>query len=274
MKKIAVFLCIAFLLTSCGSVSTPPVTSVESPSLTESVQAPSDTELSHELAMLKGYVVMDEGDVRHNAGVWSSFLNDIKSGKSSTVTVVAFTQDDSGYNYIKYDLIFDGSLYTVSYNRNGEMISDSAAELVYQSGELDSTMEPYDMYERYCLNDLIVYNDFIAQPDFEGVEEIFLHDKEHNPPIRSYTGAELQPVFELLMSAEYVAEPDFYLYGMKLLMTNRDGKDLVIELDLKQGFYRYGMQTYFYGDVADMFAALGIEQWPDSVLTEFAEFLD
>ena len=274
MKKIVSLLCFAFLMTSCGLDTIPPVPTSESRAQTEPEETSSEMTLSHEIAMLEGYVVMDEGDVRHNAGVWSSFLDDIKSEKSSAVTVVAFSQDDSGYSYVKYAVSFDGALYTVFYNRNGEAISDSATELVYQSGELDSTMEPYDMYERYCLNDLIVYNDYIAQPDFEGVEEIFLHDKEYNSPIRTYTGAELQSVLELLMSAEYMAEPEFYLYGVKLLMTNRDGKDLVIELDLKQGFYRYGMQNYFYGDVTDMLAALGLDQWPDSILTEFAEFLD
>ena len=80
---------------------------------------------------------------------------------------------------------------------------------------------------------------------------------------------------ELLWNAEYVpSEPDDYVYGMKLLMTNRDGKELVIELDLKQGYYRYGMQNYHYGEVEDLFAVLQIEAWPDSVLEEFKDFLN
>ena len=92
----------------------------------------------------------------------------------------------------------------------------------------------------------------------------------------SYTdGESIDSILQLLMTAEYLpAEPENYVYGMKLLMTNRDGKQLVIELDLNQGVYRYGMQNYEYGKVSEMLSALGLEQWPEEVLEEYGVYLN
>lgn len=265
MKKIIALLCMLLLLSGCGT----------DPSETTAMQTEPETVLSHEIAMLEGYVVMDEGDVRHNAGNWLTFLDECGAGNSASITVVSFVLEESGYTYVKYDLSFDGSTYTVEYIMDGEKVRDSSPELVYLTGRLEPAMEPYDSYECYCLNDLVVYKDLIAEPDFEGVSDIFLHSKEGEPPIKAYSGDAMQPILELLWTAQYVpCEPENYVYGMKLLMTNRDGKELVIELDLKQGFYRYGMQNYQYGEVSDMFAALGIEQWPASVLEEFSDLLE
>ena len=277
MKRLCCILCLLMLMTGCGANGAEQVT----PLSTESVPVPVQTEktqqetiLSHELAMLEGYVVMDEGDVRHNTDVWVNFLDTCEAGNATSVTVVSFFLEDAGYDYVKYVLNFDGSIYTVDYERNGELLQESAPELTYSTGLLDSSNEPYDSYERYALNDVVIYTDLIASPEFEGVKEIYLHDKEGNPPINTYTGDALQPILELLWTAKYVpCEPENYVYGMKLLMTNRDGKELVIELDLNKGFYRYGMQTYKYGEVSNMLAALKMEQWPDSVLAEFGDYL-
>ena len=273
MKKILIFLCLLLLLTGCRNEDIVPTVSGSVEHVTESAsteQPQTSVILSHELAMLEGYVVMDEGDVRHNAGNWVKFLDACEAGDHASVTVVSFVLKDAGYTYTKYDLTFDGSIYTVVYEKDGELFRESAPELVYGTGRLEESREPYDSYEQYALNDVIVYTDLIAEPDFEGVSEIHLHAKEGEPPVKTFTEDSMQPVLELLWEADYVAaEPEDYIYGMKLLMTNRDGKELVIELDLKQGYYRYGTQNYQYGQVSDMLAALELEHWPDSVLNEF-----
>lgn len=154
-------------------------------------------------------------------------------------------------------------------------MTESAEMLILEKGTYDDTMEPYDCYEAYTLNDVVLYCDKIAEPDFEGVKEIYLHAKEGDPPIKSYCTVEkVDPVLQLLMGARWMAaEPTDYVYGMKLLMTNRDGKELVLELDLIHGTFRYGTQCYSYGEVSDLFEALGIEQWPDSVIEEFRPFI-
>lgn len=278
MKKIIVLLLVMLLLTSCGSsegnipetVATEPM-----PTAGETQDVQLQEFLSHELAMIQGYVVMDEGDVRHNVGNWVNFLKSCKDGEQAAVTVVQFLPGEAGYNYVKYDVSFDGETYLAEYVKDGISISETASELVYTAGKVDDSVEPYDSYERYCLNELVICEDLIAEPDFEGVNEIFLHAKEGEPAIQSYTGDTMQPIMELLWNANYVpCEPENYVYGIKLLMANRDGKELVIELDLNQGYYRYGMQNYKYGEVADMLSALGIDQWPDSVLKEFGELVN
>ena len=273
MKWIAMLVCLMLLAGCAGAAEETTAPTETEPA--ETVMEIPETVLSHEIAMLEGYVVMDEGDVRHNAGNWLAFLEESEAGNPAAVTVVDFTLEESGYTYVKYDLSFDGSMYAVEYEKDGETFIDSASQLDHAREDLEDTAEPYDSYEQYSLNGLVLYKDLIAEPDFEGVTEIFLHAKEGEPAISTYTGESLQGILELLWTAEYVpCEPDNYVYGMKLLMTNRDGQELVIELDLNQGYYRYGMQNYHYGEVADMLAVLNLDQWPDSVLNEYAAYLE
>ena len=241
------------------------------------VTVPSETEmeypLSQEMAMLEGYVVMQDGDVRHNAGSWFDFLEKSRAGEPCAVTVVQFAFESE---YVRYDVSFDNNTYSVSFEKDGQLVTETSQVLVIDDGLCQDTEEPYDSYEAYLLNDILLYRDLIAQPDYEGVTEIFLHAKEGDPPVKSYQDAEsVESILQLLMAAEYVSvEPENYVYGMKLLMTNRDGKELVLELDLNQGNYRYGMQTYTYGETCELLAVLGMEQWPDSVLKEFASFIN
>lgn len=275
MKKLAVILCAVLLLTACAKE---PLAMTTVPAETEMpVTVPSETEmeypLSQEMAMLEGYVVMQDGDVRHNAGSWFDFLEKSRAGEPCEVTVVQFAFESE---YVRYDVTFDNNTYSVSFEKDGQLVTETSQVLVIDDGLCQDMEEPYDSYEAYLLNDILLYRDLIAQPDYEGVTEIFLHAKEGDPPVKSYQDAEsVESILELLMAAEYVSvEPENYVYGMKLLMTNRDGKELVLELDLNQGNYRYGMQTYTYGDTCELLAVLGMEQWPDSVLKEFASFIN
>lgn len=276
MKTGIVMLCLAVLLTGCWA-DREEVTAQygEQTSQTQSVETGEHKQqenLSQEMAMLEGFVVMQDGDVRHNAGSWFDFLEKSRAGENCTVTVVQFS---SGEDYVRCELGFDGNDYTLFLEKDGQLTIETSQVLVIENGLWKDTEEPYDRYEAYLLNDIVLYRDLIAEPDFEGVTEVFLHAKEGEPPVKSYlTIEETDPVLQLLMTAEYVpVEPEDYVYGMKLLMTNRDGKELVIELDLNRGYYRYGMQTYAYGEVTDMLAALGLTQWPDSVLKEFSDFI-
>lgn len=232
--------------------------------------------ISQEMAMLEGYVVMQDGDVHHNVAAWMTFLEQCEAGGTATVTVVQFTQGETGSDYIRYDLSFDGDDYAVSFEKDGKTITETSQVLIIDTGLCDDTLEPYDSYVQYSLNDIILYRDLIAVPDYEGVTEIFLHAKEGEPALETYTDPEaVDGILQLLMTADYIpAEPENYVYGMKLLMTNRDGKRMVIELDLNQGVYRYGMQNYEYGRVSEMLAVLDLEQWPEAVLNEYSAYLN
>lgn len=279
MKKLLIFLLAALLLAGCGpqepmtveteASDTAPTVVTE---ISETQEPGNSTFFSQEMAMLEGYVVMQDGDVRHNAGSWFSFLN----GETDSVTVMQYTWTDAGSACVRYDLAFDGTDYTVSFEKDGQTVKEASQVIQHKTGTCDETQEPYDSYVAYTLNDIVLYRDLIAEPDFEGVKEIHLHAKESEPPVKVYQGTdEMDPILQLLMTAEYMpVDPENYIYGMKLLMTNRDGKELVIELDISQGTYRYGMQTYFYGNVEDMLAALGMEDWPESVKEECGTVID
>ena len=276
-KRMYLILCVlaCIVLAACGSIASENNAETETVSGTENIEEVFSThpEYSQEQAMLEGFVVMQDGDVRHNAGAWFDFLASCGEGKPAHVTVAQYTTGDSGACY--YDVTFDGSAYTAAFEQDGRYTAETAEVLVRENGSCDDTMEPYDSYEAYLLNGIVLYRDLMAEPDYEGVTEIFLHAKEGKPPLKTYTGEAAGNILQLLMTADYLpAEPEDYLYGMKLLMTNRDGKELVIELDLRQGNYRYGMQTYAYGEVADLLAALEMDRWPDPVLEEFGEFLN
>lgn len=273
MKKMIVLLGVILFLTACAKE---PQTMTTIPAETELPVSTAEPEaeypLSQEMALLEGYVVMQDGDVRHNAGSWFDFLEKCRAGENCAVTVVQFESDSE---CTRYDVGFDGNDYMVSFEKDGQVVMEVSQVLVIENGLCHDTAEPYDLYEAYLLNDIVLYRDLIAQPDFEGVAEIFLHAKEGEPPVRSYTKpASVEPLLQLLMTAKYASvEPENYVYGMKLIMTNRDGKELVLELDLNRGNYRYGMQTYTYGAVSDLLAVLGLEQWPESVREEFKDYL-
>ena len=278
--RILSVLLLGLVLAGCGEAPAKTAVPAETRTVTETATVPevqTEPELfySQEMAMIDGCIVMQDGDVRHNAGSWFAFLESCQAGETSEVTVAQYTMGAAGSDCVIYDLTFDGNDYTVSFEKDGQMVTEASQVLVMDTGLCDATMEPYDSYEQYSLNGIVLYRDVIAQPDYEGVQEIALHAKEGEPPVKSYTAPdEVDRILQLLMSAEYIpCEPEGYVYGMKLLMTNRDGKPLVIELDLRQGVYRYGMQNYQYGEVADLFAALGIDQWPERVLEEFSGFL-
>ena len=276
MKWLMIVMCVILLAGCAGEADVPAVpTETEPAVIAEEIPETQPSEIiSQEMAMLEGYVVIEAGDVRHNAGSWVKFLEACEAGQTASVTLVWFELGEAGYTHVRYNLHFDGSSYAVGYEKDGMEVQAFADELVYTSGKLEADMDPYDSFESWSLHDVVLYQDMIAEPDFEGVQEIFLHEKEGEPPIGTYSGDSLQPILELLWNAEYVPhEPEDYVYGMKLLMTNRDGKELVIELELNQGYYRYGMQNYCYGDVADLFAALGMEGWPESVLKEYGAYL-
>ena len=152
MKHLGYFLCLVLLLTGCTVNHPAEEPSIATQPATEFQEDEEPTVLSHEIAMLEGYVVVDEGDVRHNAGNWMKFLDACNAGEHAAVSVVSFTLGESGYTYIKYDLTFDGSMYAVEYVMDGELVRETATDLVYSTGVLESSEEPYDSYEQYALN--------------------------------------------------------------------------------------------------------------------------
>lgn len=234
---------------------------------------------SQEQAMIDGCLVMQDGDVTHNQSNWMRFMEAVQRGEPAQIKAAHYFRGEEGFSYRTYDIAFDGDVFTVSCKEDaGESLRVYSA-LQQMEGALDETWEPYDSFLRFTLSNetenLIIYEDLIAEPDYSGVQQIAFHLKEGEPPLISYEDeASVAGILKLLTSAAYTTcPPEDYILGVKLIMTNGSGKELVIELDLTQGVCRYGMQFYKYGTLEDLFSALGIRKWPEEVYAEYGYYL-
>ena len=271
-----ILLCVLLFLVGCAANHTEIATESIGIEATSDMCAAEPAKYSQEQAMIEGFLVMQLGDVRYNQQNWFAFLEKTRAGENAELKVIHFFDDGNGWGQILYELSYDGLNYTVCYEKDGQQVTDTAAILIEESGELADTDEPYDTYQRYRLNDLILYEDRVIVPVFDAHKPLSLHAKEGDPALRDYImPEEISAIVSLLSAAEYVpSEPEDYLYGMKLLTADDGGNGIVIELDLRYGNYRYGTQVFHYGEVADLLAVLGIEEWPDSVLAEYKDFLN
>lgn len=288
MKKMLACVLAAAILGGCAaqkSVPTEPaVVETTVPAVTEisETQAQQNSEIfSQEMAMIEGYVVMQDGDVRHNQRNWFDFVKSCENGEPASVKVAHYAFTDTGTNSMLYNLDYDGSLYTVTYTLDTEPQTEQFTHLVLSWKNFDDTTASYDVCQRYTLSNteewtpgLVIYEDLIANPDYSGVTEICLHAKEGEPPVKTYTGTDAEAVLALLEGASYLpCPPEEYAYCMKLIMVNGEGKEIGIELEMSSGICRYGMQVYEYGSLADMFEVLGMEDWPESVKEEFGAYI-
>ena len=232
MKSLRIFIILISLLLLTACAVQKPSDTIPSTISTEvetSVTEVTEPEIlwNCEQAMIEGFLVMRDGDVLHNQGNWFAFLESAKAGEPAEICVMDFTYTENGSVYNRYDLSHDGKQYVLQYEKDGELVTEHASDLTYTEGELDGALEPYDRYQRYTFNDLVLYQDLIAEPDYTGVTEIRLHEKEGHPPVRIYSdSASVEAVLDLLKGAEYLpVEPD-YMYCMKLIMNNAEGTSL------------------------------------------------
>lgn len=236
--------------------------------------------ISQEQAMLSGFVVVQDGDVRENQNRWQAYMEATEKKEPVSITVMHYRRTEVGFAQTRYDLAYDGSLYHLTIMENGEKKGKSYAQLLKQQEPLDESWEPYDSVIRYVLRDsdksMILFEDLIAETDLNGVTEIYFHLKESEPALKRITDADqVKNILSLLNHAEYLpGDPQNYYYGVKLITTNGKGEQLVLELDLNKGNYRYGMQTYCYGDVSDMLSLLEFERWPDEVYEEHGIYIE
>lgn len=281
-KSCILILLIFLLLVGCSPAP------AESPSAEET--APETTEavpqypaLSQEQAMIEGYVVMVDGDVRHNQHNFITFEETARQGIPVSVKLAHYNQGENGTECILYDLAFDGTNYLLTTGGETYSFSDlSSGTFIHKKPkELSPYPEPYNAAEIYRLfNDdnlnklegIEIYKDLTVHPDLTGITEVGLYLKEGDPPLKTFTGDDAKTVVNFLEYAitRYLsAPPTQYLYGAKLIMVNGEGQELVFELELNEPIIRYGMQHYEYYRMFELFDALDISGWPDEVWTEY-----
>ena len=150
MKRYLAILLIGMLLSGCA-VKEPAATQMP---VTEPVPVleptePAAMEYSQEMAMLEGFLVMQLGDVRHNQQNWFNFLEKARAGEQSQLNVIHFFDNGSDWGQIFYELSFDGTNFAVHYQKDGEIVTDLASTLIEETGILEDSAEPYDVYHRF-----------------------------------------------------------------------------------------------------------------------------
>lgn len=285
-RKPYILILIVLLLLLAGCSPAPAETPTTESTPPESAEAaPQQPPLSQEQAMLEGYVVMVDGDVRYNQQNFITFEDTAKQGIPVSVKLAHYNQGETGTECILYDLAFDGTNYLLTtggetYSYSG--LSNGGIYTHRDPKELCPYPEPYNSAQKYILTNenyqngeaepIEIYQDLIVMPDLTGITEVGLYLKEGDPPLKTYTGEEAQTVvnfFEYVTMRYLSAPPTQYLYGAKLIMVNGEGQELVFELELNEPIVRYGMQHYEYFRMFDLFDALDIPGWPDEVWAEY-----
>ena len=127
------------------------------------VQPGSVLEYNQEQAMLDGCVVIEDFDVRYNQDSWQNFLELTEAGVETAVTVVHYTEEESETTYIRYGVIFDGSVYTLKITAGEQQLTHTFTGLERKSGKYDQWTNGRDSYIRYTLTggtdtpDVLIY---------------------------------------------------------------------------------------------------------------------
>ena len=238
-------------------------------------------EYSHEQAMLDGCVVMEDFDVLYNQDSWQNFVELAEAGAETAVTVVHYTEEESETTYIRYGVIFDGSVYTLKITAGEQQLTHTFTGLERKSGKYDQWTNGRDSYIRYTLTggmdtqDVLIYNDGITTPPLSQANSFDFHLKEGEPPLAVYEDPdEVKAIVDLLERAEYMeVPPSGYVLGVSLFFEMENGEKARLEMDILQGVYRYHDSYYRYGEVSDLFQVLGITQWPEEVQQEYYGYL-
>ena len=245
------------------------------------VQPGSVLEYNLEQAMLDGCVVIEDFDVRYNQDSWQNFLELTEAGVETAVTVVHYTEEESETTYIRYGVIFDGSVYTLKITSGEQQLTHTFTGLERKSGKYDIWTNGRDRYIYYALTggmdtpDVLIYNDGITTPPLSQANSFDFHLKEGEPPLAVYEDpAEVEAIVDLLERAEYMeVPPSGYVLGVSLFFEMQNGQKARLEMDILQGVYRYKDSYYRYGEVSDLFQVLGITQWPEEVQQEYYGYL-
>ena len=241
----------------------------------------SETFYNQEQAMLDGCVVIQDFDVLYNQDSWQNFVELTEAGAETAVTVVHYTEEESDTTYVRYGVIFDGSVYTLKITSGEQQLTHTFTGLERKSGKYDIWTNGRDRYIYYALTggmdtpDVVIYNDGITTPPLSEANSFDFHLKEGEPPLAVYEEpTEVEAIVNLLERAEYMeVPPSGYVLGVSLFFEMRNGQKARLEMDILQGVYRYKDSYYRYGEVSDLFQVLGITQWPEEVQQEYYGYL-
>jgi len=249
---------------------------------------------SGEQAMIDGCFVAADSAARENKDLFHKFVQDSWQGSPGFIRIVDWHYGDTSY-YMAYDLVFDGSMYTLTWYQDGQLRSREFPYIRYFFGENDDmSYEHYvlihdEMIDRNIWGDMLsshesiyidhmtVFSNYAAIPkmpqipaelekavlEFEGEELVSTTDFDR-----------LEKLYLLFTEAELLGyEPKTHSVGvgLNLILTAQNGETITIELDPDSDICRIDGEFIFYGAydepdyIEKLWYYLDIEAWPDAV---------
>ena len=255
---------------------------------------------SGEQAMLDGCFVQADGVARENKELFHQFAEVTRQGVPSSIRIVNWYYGEDSH-YDAFDLNYDGSVYTITWLADGQRYSRQFQYLMHFSGEKERENMAYDRYEHYVLvndNTLIwndiwgnlissakptpidhmtVYSDYTYLPKKPQIPTDLVQaalEFEGEVLVTTTDFDRLEKLYILFSEAEFLGyEPKTHSIGvgLHLILTTRDGKSIIIELDPDSDLCRIGGEYVFYGAydepdyIEKLWYYLDIESWPEAV---------
>ena len=257
-----------------------------------------------EQATIDGCVVFRNSDIRDNAEYFTAFVDTVSHGAPIAVRTAWFS-DEARFAVGVTDVIFDGEGFTWRTSSDGVITEKRYQYLRHFSGEPTEPNAAYDAYDAYILtndrtatweqlwNSLyssqpdaaidfsIVYMDYIYYPDHPQIPDCEAITLELDGEVL-LTVADTDALEALLSGAELTYEPKTYLSGPVLRMHGKDGSEMMVTLSLDTDWIVIDGLYYDFGPgyvedgsrnaLPDLFALLGIDNWPREVMDAYPDF--
>ena len=259
---------------------------------------------NQEQAGMDGCVTFRNNDLRTNGEFFASFAETVSHGAPIAVRTAWFT-DEERFAISVDDILFDGEGFTWKSNQSGQMYEKHYQYLRHFQGEPESPNASYDAYDAYVLtNDrtatweqlwnslyssqpgaaiefTLVYMDYIYYPDHPSIPDCSQITLEFQGETL-LTLTDTDALEALFAGAELTYEPKTYNTGPILRLHAKDGSELIIQLMLDFDWVIIDGQFYDFGPgytddgsrnaLPDLFALLGIHNWPQEVMDAYPGF--
>ncbi len=251
-----------------------------------------------------GCFTQNDGRAMTNKQLFKEFAEITQSGIPSSIRIV------NTYSLVEdntiHDLVFDGSVYTISWIEDGQRQSKQFRYLKHFTGGKEDGYAvgiEYDEYNHYVLvnDDTVTWTDIRDSGDeidcmYVYIEYIYKYYLHYESPEIPEDIAQAALVFEgetlltitnsdrlgdirnLFATAEIItSEPKTHSLGINLylVLTCQDGETVTIELDPDFDICRIGELYVHYGRydepsyISLLWQYLGVSKWPDPIYEKY-----
>ena len=252
---------------------------------------------SLEEATIDQCVIMVDGDIRDNQDVWEDFISKEKDGNAATVRCVRYQHTGTGSSMFLYDVIYDGSSYTLRGLLDGKVFERSFKYLIDTTGQGSGEDGSFDAYQCCYLSNerntsliltsyvsdvpvnpdqspFVVYSDLVyfkETPELPALSKAVLSD--NGTEYLTITDATtLTELHSLLSSAEWLGYyPKTPNFGPTLTLYGIQGDMVVLQLDVESDLIAIDGDCFDYGpgydnfgsnnDIFRLWELMGLTEW-------------